>query len=243
MQTPLREPGAAKLERKLRCRLEVERVERLERAGQVAVGRGHDRPRAWQRRIDPDPRKRRGPSASSRASVSRARSTSPSCDQQLDVERLGAIEQPVLDADLIEQLAHVRQRAIGCRMITRGKLDEPEHARAGSPPTTPSRRCSGLLDEWPQRRSGAIEPAPMSVDQRSPGKRVGEPAAHLQPLFDRVAAVLDQLLGELAPAGLELDKRQVREPFSPMGLIAVVAGPLGFSDMPFCGCASRSSMH
>ena len=77
----------------------------------------------------------------------------------------------------------------------------------------------------------AIEPAAMGVDQRSPGKWVGEPAAHFQPLFDRVAAALDQLLGEVTPAGVELDQRQVAEPLSRVRLVAVVARPVGFSAM------------
>ena len=202
IQTPLRQPGAAKLERKTRCRLEVKRVERHERAGQVAHPSGHDRPRAGQRRIDPDPRKR--PSSLLEPSECFPRTVDfTKRHQQFDVERLGAIEEPVLDTDLIEQPAHLRQRPIGCLMITGGVLTKPARQQDRRPPRLLG--SGGRLDKRPQRGSGAIEPAPMSVDHRSPGKRVGEPAAHFQPPLDRVAAALDQLLGERAPAGLELD--------------------------------------
>jgi hypothetical protein len=71
--------------------------------------------------------------------------------------------QPVLDPDLIEQPAHLRQRAIGCLMITRCVLDEAKRAQQDRRP--PRLLGSGSrLDERAQRGSGAIEPAPMSVD-------------------------------------------------------------------------------
>ena len=198
-------------------------VERRERAGQVALGRGHDRPRAGQRRIDPDPRKRASPVLEPREYVPRTVDFTE-LHQQLDVERLGAIEEAVLDADLIEQLRICVSARSAAGWSPAAILDEAKHAQQDRRPPR-LLRCSGLLDEWPQRRSGAIEPAPMSIDQRPPGKRVGEPAAHFQPLLDRVAAALDQLLGEVAPASLELDQAPGRRAAQPHGAHRHGRGP------------------
>lgn len=147
------------------------------------------------------------------------------------MKRLGAIKQAVLHADLLEQQAHLRQRIVGRAEISCHELDgslDPEQLRR--PPRFLAADCFG--HERTESRSRPIEPATMRIDQRSPRERIREPAAHLQPLFDRVAALLDQPYGEVAMPGMELGQREIAEPFSCMGLIAVVTRPLRFADVP-----------
>ena len=46
-------------------------------------------------------------------------------DEQLGVERLGAIEQAVADADLIKQPSHVRQRVVGRLIVAAANSTNP----------------------------------------------------------------------------------------------------------------------
>jgi hypothetical protein len=50
-------------------------------------------------------------------------------DQELGVKRLRPIEQTVPDPDLLKQLSHLRQGAVGCVVVAGGELDESEHAQ------------------------------------------------------------------------------------------------------------------
>src|SRR5690349_11202484 len=124
-------------------------------------------------------------------------------DEQLGVERLRAIEKAVPDADLIKQLTHSRQRVVGRAIVARRELHEPEYAQQHRRPPR-FLRLRGLGDERQKRLPRTAELPTVSIHQRAPGKRVGKSAAHLEPLLDRVAALLDQPPGEIAAASVEL---------------------------------------
>ena len=93
----------------------------------------------------------------------------------------------------------------------------------------------GPGEERDKRLPGPVEPSAVGIHQRAPGERVGKPAAHLEPLLDRVAALLDQPPGEVAATSVELGQGQVAEAFRGVRLIAVVARPVRFPGVTFAG--------
>jgi hypothetical protein len=211
MEAALSQPRPTELEGQPCSCVEVERLECLEGTAKVSFCRQDNRLRPRQCHIDPGTREgpapvlqpdQRFPGAVELAEL----------DQQLGVERLRAIEKAVPHADLIKQPPHLRQRVVGCAIVARREFHEPEHAQQHRrPPRLLLLR--GLGDEREKRLPCTVEPSAIGVHQRAPGKRVGKSAAHLEPLLDRVAALLDQPLREVAATSVKLDQGQIAETF------------------------------
>ena len=144
--------------------------------------------------------------------------------EQLDVERFGAVEEPVLDADLVQQLTHLGQGAVGRSDVPGRELDEAEGAEEDRRPPRLG-TAERLLDERFEGRSRADEPPVVRIHERSPCEWKREPAAHLEALLDRLAALLDQPVGEVPAARVEFDEGEVREPFRTVRLGTVVTCP------------------
>ena len=89
-------------------------------------------------------------------------------------------------------------------MVARGKLDEAED-RQQSLDNGSRHLVLRVVHQGPERRTGALHPAAMRVDQGAVAERDRVWQSDLE-LLDHVAAALGVLVGQIPASGAELDE-------------------------------------